>query len=270
MWVALSVDLEPNKDDTLAGIAEAMEWFDETVPRGTVYATYRIATELPTVLESLAETHEIGVHVHPREFGHEHDQLARLPVERQRELIDETRTALADAVSTPPSRITSFRAGRHSASLDTLAVLSELEFDVDASVNVRYDDYLPDRLTTRVEPTWVADELLELPTTYYRPSLLSRASLRVFPQREITATANTLRTDSPICSGVRALRELFSSTRSGVSMYMHPYDATDHHAELPNAGGAFRTRVETVLADVNDPSSFVTATDVRDRVVQST
>lgn len=270
MWLALSVDLEPNKDDTLTGIDDAMEWFDETVPRGTVYATYRIATELPTVLESLAETHEIGVHVHPREFGHEHDQLAELSAKRQRELIDETRTALADAISTPPSRITSFRAGRHSASLDTLAVLSELEFDVDASVNVRYDDYLPDRLTTRVEPTWIDDELLELPTTYYRPSLLSRASLRVFPQREITATANTLRTDSPICSGVRAIRELFSSTRSGVSMYMHPYDATNYHTALPNAGSEFRDRLETIVADANDGDAFVTATDVRDHLVQST
>ena len=270
MWLAFSVDLEPNKDGTLTGIEDAMEWFDATVPRGTVYATYRIATELPSVLETLAEAHEIGVHVHPREFGHEHDRLARLPAERQRELIDETRSALADAVSAPTDRITSFRAGRHSASLDTLAVLSDLGFDVDASVNVRYDDHLPDHLTTRTGPTWIDDELLELPTTYYRPFLLSRPSLRVFPQREITATANTLRTDSPICSGGRAIRGLFSSARTGVSMYMHPYDATDHHAELPNAGAEFRTRVETVLADVTDRCSFVTATDVRDRVVQST
>ena len=273
MWLAFSVDLEPNKDDTMTGIEDAMQWFDATVPRGTVYATYRIATERPTVLESLAETHEIGVHVHPREFGHDHDQLARLSPDRQRELIDETRTAIADAISRPADRITAFRAGRHSASLDTLAVLADLGFDVDASVNVRYDDYLPDRFTSRIAPGWVDDvdgDLLELPTTYYRPSVLSRAGLRVFPGREVTATANTLRTDSRICSGYRAIRELFANADPGVSMYMHPYDATDHHTDLPNAGAAFRKRVERLLTDVSDRYSFVTAADVRERAVQST
>ena len=34
-WFAFSVDLEPNKDDTLDGIRDAMEWFDETIPRFT-------------------------------------------------------------------------------------------------------------------------------------------------------------------------------------------------------------------------------------------
>lgn len=120
-----------------------MEWFDEVVTCGTVYATHRIATKLPDVIESLAVNHETGVHVHPREFGHEHDQLAELNANRQRELVAETRRALAEAAEISESEITAFRAGRHSASETTLAVLANLEFDVDASINVQYTDFLP-------------------------------------------------------------------------------------------------------------------------------
>lgn len=142
-WLAFSVDLEPNKDGTLTGIEKAMAWFDETVPRGTVYTTYRIATELPDVVAALAVDNEIGVHVHPREFGHDHDQLAELSTDRQRGLIRRTRAAVAEAASMRSDDIVSFRAGRHSASEATFAVLADLGFTVDASINVRYTEYLP-------------------------------------------------------------------------------------------------------------------------------
>lgn len=263
-WLAFSVDLEPNKDDTLDGIPDAMTWFDEVVPQGTVYSTYRIATELPDVVADLADDHEIGVHVHPREFGHEHDQLAELPAARQRELIRTTREALADAIGTEAGEIVSFRAGRHSASETTLDVLADLGFAVDASVNVRYDDYLPETLTRRTGPFHTENGLLELPTTYVRPRIVSRAGLRVFPQRTLTATANTLRTDSPICSGERAMRALFETVDGGVSMYMHPYDATEYHADLENGGDVFRRRVEALLADSD--MTILSASKVADRI----
>jgi len=78
MRLAFSVDLEPNKDRSFAGIHEAMDWFDEVVPRGTVYTTRQIASKQPSIVKDLSENHEIGVHVHPKEFGYDHDDLASL------------------------------------------------------------------------------------------------------------------------------------------------------------------------------------------------
>ncbi|MBX0285481.1 polysaccharide deacetylase family protein [Halomicroarcula sp. F28] len=259
-WVAFSVDLEPNKDDTLDGVAEAMHWFDDVVPRGTVYATHRIATELPEVVADLAADHEIGVHVHPREFGHEHDQLAELDADRQRELIRRTRSTLAEAASVDKREVTAFRAGRHSASETTFDVLQKLGFEVDASINVRYTDYLPESLTARQKPFTLDSGLFELPTTYARPPLLSRVGLRLYPNRELTATANTLRSDRRGCSGLRALAWLRDET-TGLSMYMHPYDATDHHADLENTGSQFRNRIRELFEPVNS-KDFVSAGDL--------
>jgi hypothetical protein len=240
----ISVDLEPNKDDTMDGVREAMEWFDETVPRGTVFATHRIATEAPDLLATLAESHEIGVHVHPREFGHAHDQLAALPKERQRELIGQTREEITDATGTEP---VSFRAGRHSASRETLTVLQELGFEVDASVNVRYDEYLSSDLTERSEPFEI-DGLTEVPVTHGTLPILSKCGLRGLAERPITATAATLRADRWGCSGLTALERLFERTAT-FSFYMHPYDATDHH-DLENVGETFRQRFEDLVAKI--------------------
>lgn len=260
-WVAFSVDLEPNKDDTLDGIPEAMDWFDDVVPRGTAYTTHRIATELPEVVERLATDHEIGVHVHPREFGHEHDQFAELDIDRQRELLVETREALAEATPSSAEDITAFRAGRHGADEMTFVILDDLGFRVDASINVRYQNYLPADLTHRQEPFVLDAGLVELPTTYVTPPLLSPAGLRVFPQRTLTATANTLRTDSRGCSGLRAMRTVLNRT-GNISMYMHPYDATDHHSDLTNGGGVFRDRVESLFTVIDERTSFVSAADI--------
>lgn len=256
MQLAFSVDLEPNKDGSFEGVQEAMVWFDSVIPRGTVFATYRVATELPGVLEQVAANHEIGVHVHPREFGHENDQLAELPPERQRELIAETHDALEPFVDGP---IRSFRAGRHSASFETFDVLADLGFEVDASVHVRYRDYLPERVTAKTAPFTLDNGLFEVPTTYVRPRLLSRVGLRVFPQRTVTATSATLRADSPGCSGVRAIRSILDRS-DVVSMYMHPYDATAYESELAGNGEPFRRRVEQTLPD--DQAAFVSVSDL--------
>lgn len=112
--LAFSVDLEPNKDGTFAGVADAMTWFDNVVPNGTVFSTYSIAVEQPGLLAKLASAHEIGVHIHPREFGHEHDQFAELSRTRQREILSTSREAIAEASGLRESQIVSFRAGRHS------------------------------------------------------------------------------------------------------------------------------------------------------------
>lgn len=262
-WVAFSVDLEPNKDDSLDGVSEAMEWFDDVVPRGTVYATYRIATELPDVIERLATDHEIGVHVHPREFGYDHDQLAELDAGRQRDLLTETRSSLAKAADIPEDEVTAFRAGRHSASETTFDVLADLGFEVDASVNVRYTEYLPKPMTRRQTPFQLKSGLIELPTTWARPPLFSRVGLRSFPGRTLTATANTLRTDTWMVSGLRALVWLVDAVDGGVSMYIHPYDANAHHADPENCGRPFRSRIKQLLDSVESRSEFVTASEVR-------
>ena len=241
---ALSVDLEPNKDDTMDGVRDAMEWFDQVVPRGTVFATHRIATETPELLAMLAESHEIGVHVHPREFGHDHDQLAELSPNRQRELITQTRTKITDATGIEPI---SFRAGRHSASRKTLRVLRDLGFAIDASINVRYDEYLPADLTECSEPFEI-DGLIEVPVTHGTLPIFSTCGLRGLAERPVTATASTLRTDRWGCSGPAALTWLIEQAEF-FSFYAHPYDATDHH-KLKNASGPFRRRFEEIVKQV--------------------
>lgn len=238
----LSVDLEPNQDDTMDGIRDAMAWFDETVPRATIFATHRIATEMPDLLADLVESHEIGVHVHPREFGHDHDQLAELSSDRQRELISRTRAEIADATGVEP---VSFRAGRHSASRETLSVLRGLGFAVDASINVRYDQYLPVRLTERSGPFEI-NGLTEVPVTHGKLSVRSLCGLRALTERPITATAATLRADRWGCSGSTAMARLVEWTKI-FSFYMHPYDATGHH-ELENGGETFRRRFEELAS----------------------
>lgn len=261
--VAFSVDLEPNKDGTLDGVRRAMEWFDRTVPRGTVFTTYRIATELPDLVGDLAGSHEVGVHVHPREFGHDHDQLARLPPERQEQLIENTRTAVADAVDVDEAVIRSFRAGRHSASEETIDVLRQLDFGVDASVHVRYDEFLPASVTRRRNPFWW-DGVVEVPTTYATPPLSIRCAVRSLTAGEIPATASTLRTDALFCTGERVIRQLLSQV-AVVSMYMHPYDATDYHEPLENAGPTFRSRVRRLVSDIEERSAtFVSVAELAD------
>jgi hypothetical protein len=260
MRAALSVDLEPNKDGSLDGVREAMAWFDRVVPRGTVFATHRIAADLPGLLADLAASHEIGVHVHPREFGIEHDELAQLDRAHQRELITCTRTAVADAIGVDPAGVGSFRAGRHSAGPTTLGVLADLGFAVDASVNVRYREHLPSAVLDRSAPfrldaTGAFDgdsgkvgDLVEVPTTFTRPRPLTRPWIytRGGP---VMATANTLRTDRFGCSGERALRAALRSSKL-FSLYLHPYDATTYHS-IENAGPAFRARLERLLESVS-------------------
>lgn len=237
----LSVDLEPNKDGTMDGVRDAMEWFDQVVPRGTVFATHRIATETPDLLAMLAESHEIGVHVHPREFDHDHDQLAELSPDRQRELITRTRAEITDATGIEPI---SFRAGRHSASRETLRILRDLGFAVDASINVRYDEYLPTDLTECSEPFEI-NGLTEVPVTHGTLPIFSSCGLRALMERPVTATASTLRADRWGCSGPTALSWMVE--QSGVfSFYMHPYDATDHH-NLENGSETFRLRFVEII-----------------------
>lgn len=258
-YLAISVDLEPNKDGSIDDVAEAMEWYQKTVECGTVYATYRIATEMPDLIDRLATDHEIGVHVHPREFGHDHDQFAELPRDRQHELISDTRQALTHAADLDQSAVTVFRAGRHSASKTTFDVLEALDFNVDASVNIHYTAYLPSEITTHPAPFDITTDLSELPTTYNRPPLFSRLGLRAFPDQPVTATANTLRTDKRGTTGLDALRWLMD-TSAFMSFYMHPYDASGYHSDVPNSGVMFRQRFETLIRDSSE--TFLTASEV--------
>lgn len=253
--VAFSVDLEPNMDDTMNGIHDAMAWFDRTVPYGTVFATYRIADEVPDLISDLAASHEIGVHIHPREFGHDHDQLAELSIDRQRELITRTRAALADITGSKPI---SFRAGRHSVSRETLAILADLGFDVDASINIRYNNYLPDHLTTQSKP-FTYEGLTEVPVTYGTLPLSSMCGIRALAERPITATAASLRADRWGCSGLLAVEHVLDTATIG-SFYMHPYDATDHH-DLENCGETYRRRAQKLIDRLHD-TTFITIGDI--------
>jgi hypothetical protein len=255
--LVFSVDLEPNKDGSLDGIWDAMEWFDGVVDRGTVFTTYRIADELPELVTELTETHEIGVHVHPREFGHSHDKLATLPADRQRELIETTRAKITDVTGVEP---VSFRAGRHSASRETLAVVSDLGFSVDASINIRYDEYFTADQREQTEPFEI-EGLLEVPVTYGTLPLVSRCGVRSVFERPVTATASTLRTDRWGCSGLKAVRHVLGNATVG-SFYMHPYDATDYHKNITNNGDIFRERVE-IFVNLREVTPFVTMRDLQ-------
>lgn len=258
--IAFSIDLEPNKDGSFDGIAEAMNWFDGVVPRGTVYTTYRIASDRPAIVKQLARNHEIGVHVHAKEFGYEDDDLAALNRESQYELINKTRAAVAEAAGLSPAALTAFRAGRHKASLETLAVLADLDFELDASVNVRYREYMPATVTDRVIPFKHDSGLIEVPTTYGEPPLFSRVGFRAGINGNVTATAHELRTDRLVCSGLQAISWLFKTTDGIISMYMHPYDATSYHSELENCGPNFRHRLENIIRQAE--RRFITASEL--------
>lgn len=261
--IAFSMDAEPNQDGSFAGVKDAIEWFDDTIPRGTVYATYRVATEQPDLVQLLSDNHEIGIHVHPKEFGHEEDDLGALPADQQRELIRTTREAVAEAIGRDTDELGSFRAGRHKASPTTLSVLNDLRFNLDASINVRYGSYFEKSTRSRIAPFEHESGIVELPTTYKKPRPVSRPWLWAAPNGVITATANTLRTDRRFCSGLRALSWLFETSPSIVSMYMHPYDATTYH-DIENTGPLFRRRLEGLIS--SDGTDFVTASTVVNRI----
>lgn len=260
-WMAFSVDLEPNLDGSLGGLHEAMAWYDDNVPRGTVYATNRIANELPDLLRNLSNSHEIGVHVHPKEFDHSHDRLAKLNHRRQKQIIQRTRESIVDATGLDQSQIKSFRAGRHSISRETLELLPELGFEIDASINVQYNEHLCSELSKLSQPQHLDCGIFEIPTTWKRPPYLSTLALRAFPHRTITATASTIRTDTILCSGIKAT-EWLCSEEEGVSMYMHPHDATEYHEDLENTGNEFRNRLLQIFNGLGNETKFVASKDI--------
>lgn len=116
-------------------------------------------------------------------------------------------------------------------------------------------------LTNRQEPFALESGLFEITTTYTRPPLSSLLSLRLFPNRELTATGNTLRSDRWGCSGLHAFLWL-RDAMSRFSMYIHPYDANTYHETLPNNGMVFRERVERLLGPA-ESSAFVSASNLR-------
>lgn len=259
MRFAVSMDFEPNGDGSTTGLGEALDWFDAAVPRGTIFATRDAAEAFGERLAELSNSHELAVHVHPLEFGHEHDVLARLDPDEQRRLVRETRTAIAAATGTPADELTAFRAGRHAASETTFDVLAGLGFAVDASVNRTYRAHLPAAITDRHGPFRLDCGLLELPTTSAVVPLLSRTGLAAPLWRRVTATASTVRADRGLTTGDRRLRAALAAARPEVvSIYVHPYDVTGYHADLPNAGETFRARCEGLLSMC---SAYVTATD---------
>lgn len=260
--LAMSVDLEPNADGSLDGIADAMDWYDELVDRSTIYTTYRIATELPGLVSELAESHEIGVHVHPVEFGFDHDGFANLRRDDKSRTVSETRDALLSVAGVDAVR--SFRAGRHSVDDETLDVLQRNGFDVDASINVNYGGV--ERLMTQRQPCTVTTNFVEIPVSYYEPRWLSKQGLDKVLRRNryVTATASTLRTDTFVSTGVELLEPLFHDPDlDTISMYLHPYDVSGHSAR-GGIGNACRNRFEKVFGWTDE---FVTASDVYDEVV---
>jgi hypothetical protein len=255
--LAFSVDLEPNKDNSLEDIGKAMEWFDKTIPRGTIFTTFRIAKEMPDLVSKLSKSNEIGVHVHPKEFGYEHDKLAELGKRRQRELIDQTRMAITQCTA---QELTTFRAGRHSINSDTIEILPSLGFELDASININYNYSLPNDIVTHKSPFILNNGIVEVPTTYIEPCLASLTGIRAFPSGAITATSSTLRNDLRGCSGVRAIESIFYKSEI-ISMYMHPYDATVYDNNIVGGGEQFRRRIEDIICESD--FKFVTMSEVK-------
>jgi hypothetical protein len=130
---------------------------------------------------------------------------------------------------------------------------------VDASINIRYDEYFTADQREQTEPFEI-EGLLEVPVTYATLPLVSRCGVRSAFERPVTATASTLRTDRWGCSGLEAVKNVLVSAPVG-SFYMHPYDATDYHPNLFNSGNMFRTRVKRLLALV-ESEVYVTMSDL--------
>lgn len=261
-WIAFSVDLEPNLDGTLNGVKEAMEWYDDTVPTGTIFTTHTVVKELPDMIRGLADNHEIGVHVHPNEFDFDHDKFAKLPIREQTSLIKKTRNKIESECDINAESITSFRAGRHSIDRNTFEVLSSLGFTTDASINIEYGEKIDDSVVDIDSPTPLYDGILEIPTTYTVPRLFSGLGIRALPRRTITATSSTVRIDRRGLSGSEALREIWSQTDSGFSFYMHPHDASGYHTHLENNGETFRNRIEEFLQGIREGTNFVQMSEI--------
>jgi peptidoglycan/xylan/chitin deacetylase (PgdA/CDA1 family) len=199
----------------------------------------------------LADNHEIGVHVHPKEFGYEHDRLARLNPVQQQNLIRETRTSVANAADLPEDEIISFRAGRHSIGQTTWRILAEEGFETDASVNVQYEEKVPKRARKKCGVFKLPNDLVEIPISWYKPPLFSLPGLWSFPQRTVTATSSTIRIDRRGCTGYDAFQWLVTNLNTNLSTYLHPHDATDYHKNLDNNGKVFRKRFEKLVHNLD-------------------
>jgi len=58
------------------------------------------------------------------------------------------------------------------------------------------------------------------------------------------------------------MRGLVDAADGVVSMYMHPYDATDNHTALENSGPEFRSRLKRLLDAMADGIDFVAASEI--------
>lgn len=262
--LALSIDLEPNPDGTISDVPEIMRWYDNLVQGSTIYTTYKIATEIPQIVAELSRSHEIGMHVHPKEFGYEHDDFTKLSYENKRKIISTTMEELLSIRGV--DSVDSFRAGRHCIDDDTLNLIREEGFSVDASYNINYGGA---KNIDSKHPVLLSNNLVELPVSYYEPRWLSKQGLNKIlrKNRFITATASTLRSDTRISNGVELLKPLFTDSEIDiVSMYLHPYDLSDNSTNIKNSGAECRARLKHII---KESDSIVSAYEIYKKVVNN-
>jgi len=114
---------------TWALAERAMRGFAQTLNdeglRGTYFVVPRVAKRFPSVLADIETTGiELGMHCHPQNDGYA-NYLAGYEVDRQKEILDLSKTQWADALGRDPM---SFRPGNFSANDDTFVALVELGF----------------------------------------------------------------------------------------------------------------------------------------------
>jgi peptidoglycan/xylan/chitin deacetylase (PgdA/CDA1 family) len=184
--------------DTCYGVPLIMDILEEHGLRGTFFIEVLAGPvvgerALAAAYESvLARGHDAQLHAHPvyRYYGQVRrgelaesalpprmDLIGSLPVDVQRELLEEARALFVRYTGKTP---TAFRAGNYGASAETLKVLDEMGFTHDSSFNAAYTNGMclvsPGTVTNT---PWQVGGLWEVPVTSFRTG--SRLMRKVKP-----------------------------------------------------------------------------------------
>jgi len=111
----------------------------------TLFICGEVAQNVPHLFEGLEKNHSVGVHTHPfthddifkgdKPNDHDDDLLRLYSYEEQKEMILRDKIAINDHLG---CKSFIFRAGKHGANETTFKVLKDLNFKIDATINLGY------------------------------------------------------------------------------------------------------------------------------------
>lgn len=184
-------------DGTCYGVPLIMDILEENGLRGTFFTEVLAGPlvderALAQAYESVLERgHDAQLHAHPvyRYYAKVRrgelsetalpprmDLIGSLPVDVQRELLEEARDTFVRFTGRKP---TAFRAGNYGASLETLKVLDEMGFTHDSSFNAAYTNGMclvsPGTVTNT---PWQVGGLWEVPVTSFRTGSLLMSKVK--------------------------------------------------------------------------------------------